>query len=309
MSSYNNIKHEKNMSVAASASSLQAMKSSLDQAFNPFFTHEAWGCPRQIIDGVSNLVVICGGVHGPALYPPHERFLERVAKIFQKTKAHLEPRQRAFLEVLEPRIRVGLAENVSKGRFPKGAAEIVTKIVSAQIVLPETLHPSLASKQKLDLSTTEGIIDAVHKYGWIIFFINPDYRTNRKLALAALSQNLVTARFFEKELYNSRNFIKAAAHIDGFVLYFLTDPWIKDEEIALEAAMQNGRSIQFASPEVRKLRRIAEAAVFQAESAREFVDHSLHGDLDVSMSTALGVFQKVFFLGKALGAEEPAKID
>ena len=74
-------------------------------------------------------------------------------------------------------------------------------------------------------------------------------------------------------------------------------------DVVMEAIQQNGRAIQFASPEIQKDTRAICEALFQDDSAREFIVPSLLADPDVSLSLVTGLFKRGAFANRAIQAQ------
>ena len=282
------------MVIQASPATNAVMKQALDRELDQLFTQETWDSPRQVVDGLINLITISGGFYVPPLYPSHEPVLAKIGITFQQTKAPLTQRQKIFIDLLTAKIKDGLLLKAPKRHFPKGVAEIITAIVKSQIEVLQATGLALSERHKESVNPlAKGSLQhIIRKYGWTFILSSPEFLHEHDLALAALGQNLAVARFFGENLRLSRKFIFDAVRINGLVLYFLDDPWKDDVEVVRAAAEQNGRAIQFASPRVRKHLCVARAAVFQNSSAREFLDPSLLGNLDVSLASFAGFLQR-----------------
>jgi hypothetical protein len=272
-----------------------ALKNSLAKEFTPFFTSAAWSSEK-IVGGIVNLVIVSEALTGPAIYPKHETPLQRVYTVFRESQLPFRERQSIFLNILVDKIRAGFAANAPSGRFPKGAADVIVSIVNTQLRLSReniSTHKFLQpDAPKVDFSTKEGRLAAIQSYGWGILLVEPKFREDPELTLAALSHSLITAQFFGENLHVSKQFILSAVRTNGLALFFLDDRWKEDFGVVLEAARQNGRAIQFAGPRTRRHICIAKEAVLQDSSAREFLDPSLQGDPEVSLAAVAGLFQK-----------------
>ena len=282
------------MATTTSPAANEIMNRTLNRELNQLFTQEIWNSPRQVVDGLINLITISGGFYVPPLYPLHESVLEKIGAIFQQTKAPLTQRQKIFIDLLAAKIKNGLLLNAPQRHFPNGAAEVITAIVKSQIEVLQATSLALSERHKESVNPlAKGALQhIIHKYGWTFILSSPEFLRDHDLVLAALEQNLAVARFFGENLRLSRKFILDAVRINGLVLYFLDDSWKDNVEVVKAAAEQNGRAIQFASLRVRKHFCVGRAAVFQDSSAREFLDPSLQGDLGVSLASFAGFLQK-----------------
>jgi hypothetical protein len=282
------------MVIEASPATIAIMKRTLDRELDQLFTQEIWASPRQVVDGLINLITVSGGFYVPPLYPSHEPVLEKIGAIFQQTKAPLTQRQKIFIDLLAAKIKDGLLLKAPKKHFPNGTAEVIIAIVKSQIKVLQATSLALSERHKESVSpfAKDALQRIIRKYGWTFILSSPEFLHEHDLVLTALEQNLAVARFIGENLHLSRKFILDAVRTNGLALYFLGNAWKDDVDVVRTAAEQNGRAIQFASPRVRKHFCVARAAVFQDESAREFLDPSLQGDLDVSLASFAGFLQK-----------------
>ena len=271
-------------------------EASIREALHPFYSEEAWRSPNQIVDGTISLLVMSEGFNTASSHPSHERPLQRVSSLLERSTLPHRLGHEKFVNLVAETVFDGLRRYTPTGRFPRGEAEVLESIVNTQLRLikeDRTLLKAFSlGKKKIELSSREDCLAAFNSFGWAVFLALPKDVQDSDYALAALACSLIVAPFFGENLFRDHNFLHKGLRTNGLFLYFCSNQEKKCHGLVSDAVAQNGRALQFADPKLRNHWSIAWTALISDESAQELVDPSLRSDPDMSLAVVIGLFRK-----------------